>query len=210
MITFVKENWRRFRAPSEKGRVLAWPWVLLAVAVVSVFHGIAVTVCAAVGWLWRQAWPRRAGGPNDDGPGASVFYPAPAGRPSGAGQAAHQQAEQQQLLAAQLRAEREQAWADEQGFLDDCDDDESMFEDEAMFDQGQHHAQHRGDGRGEGRHGDFQRERHRQHHQHHPRRHGRHGRRGRRGRHRRNGRHGQGLPQLRLGGRGGVLVKLCA
>ena len=150
LITFIQDTWWRLRAPNDKGRVLFWLWALLAVAVVSVFQGITVSVCATVGWLWRLVWPRRAGGPADDGPEASVFFSAPAGRPSGAGGAygyvgadgaelpsAHQPAQAaQQLQAAQLLAEREQAWADELANQEEWDDD--PFGEDAMYDPRHH------------------------------------------------------------------------
>ena len=190
MITFIMENWSRLRAPNARGHILAWPLAASAVAVVSVFYGVIAAVSTAAGWLWRLVWPRRAGGPADDGPEARVFYSAPAGRPSGAGGAygyvggegaelpsAHQPAQAaQQRQAAQLLAEREQAWADELANQEEWDDD--PFGEGAMYDPRHHPARHddsrRGEGYGDGRQGSFRSHRPRPHR---PRRHGRRGRR---------------------------------
>ena len=228
MIAFIRENWRRLRAPNENGRVLMWPWAALGVAVLGVFYGAVAALCATFGWLCRRVqWLRRFGGPSDDGPGNGLFYSKPADRPSGgsygyvgpdgmelptAHQTVQAQATQQQLLAAHLRAERERAWADEMAmhgeFGDEPFDNESMYDDEAMYDPLHHRARHVGGGRGEG-YGDYSRNQHRQHHPHRPHQHrqdGRHQRRARRGR---NGRQGQRWPRLRLSGRRGLTLELC-
>jgi len=171
MIGFVRDTWRRFRTPNDKGRVLFWPWAAMAVAVISVFYGIIASIWAMLTWIWRRVFARWFGGAPGDRPGDALFYSKPTANPSGNGGALNlmggdgpamaqsQQQSAQKREQEQIAHERamERAWAEEmemRGMPQDYFDDDP-FGEGPMFDPRLHAGGHGGERRERGQNGGY-------------------------------------------------------